>query len=52
MIPRYRARDLFSLYNGEEQMKKSGFYIMKDKFFEDMKDPYLKRNKTGNRPHY
>ena len=52
MIPRHRAGDLFSLYNGEEQMKKSGFYIMKDEFFEDMKDPYLKRNKTGNRPHY
>ena len=33
-------------------MKKAGFYIIKDKFFEDMKDPYLKRNKTGNRPHY
>ena len=33
-------------------MKKTGFYIIKDKFFEDMKDPYLKRNKAGNRPHY
>lgn len=21
-------------------------------FFEDMADPYLKRNKAGNRPHY
>ena len=33
-------------------MKKSGFYVIKDNFFEDMKDPYLKGNKSGNRPHY
>lgn len=33
-------------------MKKTGFYIIKDKFFEDMQDPYLKGNKAGNRPHY
>ncbi len=33
-------------------MKKTGFYIIKDKFFEDMPDPYLKRNKAGSRPHY
>ncbi len=33
-------------------MKKTGFYIVKDKFFEDMQDPYLKGNKAGNRPHY
>ena len=33
-------------------MKKTGFYIIKDKFFEDMLDPYLKGNKAGNRPHY
>lgn len=33
-------------------MKKNGFYIIKDKFFEDIQDPYLKANKTGNRPHY
>lgn len=33
-------------------MKKNGFYIIKDKFFEDIQDPYLKVNKTGNRPHY
>ncbi len=25
-------------------MKKTGFYIIKDKFFEDMPDPYLKGN--------
>ncbi len=24
----------------------------KDKFFDDMSDPYLKGNKAGNRPHY
>ena len=28
-------------------MKKTGFYIIKDKFFEDMPDPYLKGNKAG-----
>lgn len=33
-------------------MKKSGFYIIKDKFFLDMADPYLKENKCENRPHY
>ncbi len=33
-------------------MKKTGFYIIKDKFFDDMSDPYLKGNKAGNRPHY
>ena len=33
-------------------MKKTGFYIIKDKFFEDMADPCLKGNKAGNRPRY
>ena len=33
-------------------MKKTGFYIIKERFFEDMPDPYLKGNKAGNRPHY
>jgi hypothetical protein len=33
-------------------VKKTGFYIIQDKFFEDMSDPYLKGNKAGNRPHY
>lgn len=33
-------------------MKKTGFYIIKDEFFECMNDPYLKGNKSGNRPHY
>lgn len=33
-------------------MKKAGFYISKDQFFEDMSDPYLKENKAGNRLHY
>lgn len=28
-------------------MKKTGFYIIKDKFFDDMSDPYLKGNKEG-----
>jgi len=26
--------------------------MIKDQFFEDVSDPYLKRNKEGNRPHY
>ena len=29
-----------------ERMKKTGFYIIKDRFFEDMPDPYLKGNKA------
>lgn len=33
-------------------MKERGFYIIKDKFFQDMNDPYLKGNKESNRPHY
>lgn len=33
-------------------MKKTGFYIIKDKFFEDMEEPYLMGNKLGSRPHY
>lgn len=33
-------------------MRKKGFYIIKDKFFEDMSDPYLKQNKAESRPHY
>lgn len=33
-------------------MKKSGFYAIKDKFFEDMKEQYLKSNKLGRRLHY
>ena len=33
-------------------MKKTGFYIIKDIFFTDMQEPYLKGNKEENRPHY
>jgi len=33
-------------------MTKFGFYIIKDKFFTDIADPYLKGNKKENRPHY
>ena len=33
-------------------MKKTGFYIIKDQFFIDAADPYLKGNKSENRPHY
>jgi len=33
-------------------MRLHGFYILKDEFFEEMSDPYLKNNKDGNRPFY
>lgn len=33
-------------------MKKTGFHIIKGKFFENMSVSYLKGNKAGNRPHY
>lgn len=33
-------------------MKISGFYIIKDEFFHDMDDPYLKGNKLESRPQY
>ena len=36
----------FSCYMRLQQMKKSGFYIIKNDFFTDMNDPYLKRNKS------
>ncbi len=50
IVLRRKAGDFF--HNEDGQMKKTGFYIIKDKFFEDMPDPYLKGNKAGNRPHY
>lgn len=33
-------------------LKKHGFYIIDDTFFEDFPDPFLKGNKTEKRPHY
>ena len=33
-------------------LKKHNFYMVSDKFFEDFKDPFLKGNKSENRPHY
>lgn len=33
-------------------MTERGFYIIKDSFFVDMNEPYLKGNKEENRPHY
>ena len=44
LVLRRKAGDFF--HSGDRQMKKTGFYIIKDKFFEDMLDPYLKRNKA------
>ena len=53
LVLRRKARDFFHIsIERMEQMKKTGFYIIKDKFFEDMPNPYLKGNKAGNRPHY
>ena len=48
--PPAMVEDFF--YKGWIYMKKTGFYIIKDSFFEDMDEPYLKGNKEGNRPHY
>ncbi|RGH37310.1 hypothetical protein DW901_13950 [Firmicutes bacterium AM41-5BH] len=43
LVLRRKARDFFHISTERtEQMKKTGFYIIKDKFFEDMTDPYLK----------
>ena len=33
-------------------MEKTGFYIIKENFFDIVNDPFLKGNKQGNRPHY
>ena len=33
-------------------MQNRGFYIISDKFFIDFPDPYIKGNKSENRPHY
>ncbi len=50
IVLRRKVRDFF--LNEDKRMKKTGFYTIKDKFFEDMAEPYLKGNKAGNRPHY
>ena len=36
----------------DEMLKERGFYVIRDKFFEDFPDPYLKGNKEERRPHY
>ena len=33
-------------------MEKTGFYIIKDNFFDIVNDPFLNGNKQGNRPYY
>ncbi|WP_203527934.1 type III toxin-antitoxin system CptIN family toxin [Clostridium thermarum] len=33
-------------------INESGFYTIKDEFFTEFNDPYLKGNKDENRPHY
>ena len=40
------VEDFFT--KGWMYMKKTGFYIIKDSFFGDMDEPYLKGNKEGN----
>ncbi len=50
IVLRRKVGDFF--HNKDKRMKKTGFYIIKDTFFEYMADPYLKGNKAGNRPHY
>ncbi len=50
IVLRRKAGDFF--HNEDMRMKKTGFYVIKDKFFEDMSDPYLKKNKRESRPHY
>ena len=53
LVLRRKARDFFYISAERmERMKKTVFYIIKDRFFEDMPDPYLKGNKVGNRPYY
>ncbi len=47
-VLRRKARDFFRILTERmERMKKTGFYIIKDRFFEDMPDPYLKGNKEA-----
>jgi hypothetical protein len=33
-------------------MIETGMYVVKEEFFKDMNEPYLKGNKDENRPHY
>lgn len=34
------------------EIKTNHIYTIKDRYFEEFPDPYLKRNKQQNRPHY
>ena len=45
IVLRREVGDFF--HNEDKRMKKTGFYVIKDQFFEDMADPYLKGNKAG-----
>ena len=52
-IPAIFGGDISSMFiKRENSKKKTGFYIVKEKFFIDAADPYLKGNKKENRPHY
>jgi len=50
LYPRRSGGDI--LYQVVEMLKKTGFYVISDRFFQEVNDPYLKGNKQGNRPHY
>ena len=41
-----------AIFLGRAYMNKFGFYIIKDEYFTRFNDPYLKGNKTENRPYY
>ena len=46
IVLRRKAEDFF--HNKDRKIKKTGFCIIKNKFFEDMPDPYFKGSKAGN----
>src|SRR5699024_12744811 len=48
VVRRSEARDFCEKKTGKGRKQ----VFIKDRFFEDMPDPYLKGNKAGNRPHY
>jgi hypothetical protein len=51
--PSPRGEGLFPYFGGEDGTNEENRVLyIKDRFFEDMPDPYLKGNKVGNRPHY
>ena len=41
-----------AIFSTGETVVERGFYTIKDRFFVDFPDPYLKGNKSEHRPHY